>query len=415
MLFFPSDRIANLLRSEPGGVWIDPATNEFRFWLVAKLQTYLIREIDAGASLELNAWVIESDGGRFGAFGLSVEDDAVHPKVIYGACRSTNEIENLRALLEMTTVPVQFHNENELPLLNATCTFNPGEAATFVAALPTGQYPTGDGVLLRRKALDILQDSMVGNADPEPRIIASCTIPLRIVRKERTKATVVGVGEFTLGNADQGHELEKLTFQLLDALFTFGTYHSPQRDHGDIKREVCDVLALSRVRQIKEEGIFVVQNKVANTDGRKRTTERRGLTIQNNILSGLKQAAGAVKKLRQKIQIYKSDGSNIEEDPSEVMAVVEPLNLRERANNVGSGIVLVSDLHEGVDWQMVWEKLRESRKETGYYYHVLDLQELHGLIVNANGQPAIFESYLIERWKRMEEKSNALVRFRFIV
>lgn len=415
MFLLPSDRIAILLRSEPGGIWIEPSANIFRFWLVAKLQTFLIREIDAGANIALNVWVIESDGASFAAFGFSVYDDAVRPKVIYGACRSTEEIDNLRILLGMTTVPLQLYNENELALFNATCMFDPEKAASVVAALPAGDYPAGDGIFLRRRALDILQASMVNDAAIEPRIVAQCQLPLDLVRKERMKATVLGVGDFTIDNADQGNELERLTFQLFDALFTFGAYHSPKCDHAHGRREVCDVLALSRVRQVKEEGIFVIQNKVANTDGKQRTLERRGLTIQRNILRGLGQALGAVKNLQDGIRVYRSDGSRIEADPPEIAAVTEPLNLHERAKEVGYGIVLVSDLHEGVDWQAVWENLREASRETGYFFHVLDLRELHGLIVNANGLPAIFESYLIERWTRMAEQKNALVRFRFIV
>ena len=275
MIFFPSARIADLLRDEPGGVWIDPSANEFKLWIVAKLQTCIIREIDFGASASLAVWVIENEGASFAAFGLLVYDDAQRPKSIYGACRSTEEIDNLRILLELTSVPLQLHNENRLPLLNAKCTFDPDPAARVVATLPKGDYPAGDGIMLRRNALDILQNSMVEGAAPEPRIVASCELPLTFVGKNRVKATVIGVGDFTLDNADQGNELEKLTFHLFDALFKFGTYHSPQRDHGNGKREVCDVLALSRVRRIAEEGIFVIQNKVATTDGRKRTCERQ--------------------------------------------------------------------------------------------------------------------------------------------
>ena len=415
MLLLHSGRIATLLRSEPGGVWIEPSANEFKFWLVAKVQTYLIREIDAGANIHLNAWAIEHEGARFAVFGFSINDDKVCSKVIYGACRSTDEIDNLRAFFGVSTVPLQLYNENELPLLSALCTFDPEKAASFVNQLPTGQYPAGDGVASRRKVLDILQNSMLEGAAPEPRIVAQCELPLSLSRKERLTSTVFGVGDFTLDNADQGNELEKLTFQLFDALFTFGTYHSPQRDHAKTKREVCDVLAVSRIQELEKEGVFVIQNKVANTDGKERTTERRGLSIQNNIVKGIDQAVGAIKKLKAGIQVYRSDGTKIEIDPPEVAAAVEPLKLHERAKQFGYGIVLVSDLHEGADWQMIWRKLQEAARETGYFYHVLDLQELHGLIVNSDGRPALFEGYLVERWKRMGEQQNALVRFRFIV
>ena len=84
-----------------------------------------------------------------------------------------------------------------------------------------GEYPAGDRILLRRKALDILQASMIKDAAPEPRIVARCELPLTLTRKERTKATVLGVGDFTLNNANQGIEIEKLTILFLDDLFRY--------------------------------------------------------------------------------------------------------------------------------------------------------------------------------------------------
>jgi hypothetical protein len=417
MIFMHSARIAGLMRDEPGGVWIDHSFNEPKLWLVAKLQMNLIREIDAGAATSLSAWVVEIDGASFAAFGFVVYDDPVHPMTIYGACRSTEEIDDLRALLGMTSVPVQIHNENALPVLHIACKFDPLIAAPVVDALPTGDYPPGDGVLLREQALNVVEASQESGAVPDSRITASCEMPLTFERKVHLKATVIGSGTTTLTDSDQGKELERHTFQLLDNLFPFGTFHSPQRDHTKGRLEVCDVLAVSRIREIDEEGIVVIQNKVAeaSTRGLNRTTERRGLSIQKNILGGIDQAVGAIKKLKDGIQVYRLDGTKIEEDRPEVVAVAEPLNLHERAKQAGNGIVLVSDMHDGVDWELVWGKMLEAARETGYFFHVLDLQELQKLVVNANGRPAMFEGFLVTRWKRMAERKSAFARFKFKV
>lgn len=415
MIFIPTSRIVDLMRVEAAGVWIERSTNDPKLWMVAKLPMNLIREIDAGAAVSLRVWVVELDGGMIPVFGFLVFDDAVHPYAVYGACRSTEEIDDLRTLLAMTSFPLQVHNENGLPLFHAVCKIAPDLAASVSHALPSGDYPSGDGVELRARALDVVAASLEPGSAPDPRIRASCVLPLGFEHTEKLQAHVIGSGTVTLTDTDEGNELERLTFQLFDSLFSFGAYHAPEIDDGAQRRELCDVLALSRVREFPQEGIFVIQNKVASafSDGLKRTTERRSKSIQKNILKGIGQAVGAIKKLKAGVQVYCHRGAVIEADPPEVAAAVEALNLRQRANQVGHGIVLISDMHGGVEWQKVWETMLHAARETGYLFHVLDLRELQRMILHANGRPALLESYLVTRWNLMAEQKSALVRFDF--
>ena len=104
----------------------------------------------------------------------------------------------------------------------------------------------------------------------------------------------------------------------------------------------------------------------------------------------------------------------IEEDRPEIVGVVEPLDLTARAQEVGFGIILISDMHEGVDWVDVLLELAEATEATGYFHFVLDLQEMYGLIGNCNGQPAILESYLIQRFKKTVSEKTAMIRSQFI-
>ena len=413
MILMPSRRVTDRLVNEPGGVWIDASANEFDFWLVAKLRTNLIREIDAGIAVDLRVWVVDTEGGRFAAFGLTVHDSA-KPEMYYGACRLTEEIELLRELLTAGCAPIQFHNETELPYLSGLVTFDATDAAASVAALPTAPYPSGDDFRLRCTALDIVKDSLAPNAQPDPRICVSATLPLTIENCERLNATVAGVGKFTVDDNDQGTELEKLTFLLLDRLFPFGVYHSPERDDRDGRREVCDVLAVSRTPRFEEEGLLVIQNKVATVDGVLRTPQRRARSIEKNIFKGLKQAIGAIRQLKDGVQVYQKGGQPIEVDPPEITETIPLLNLAERANQVGHGIVLVSELHPDIDGGTIWTELAAACRKTGWPYHILDLMELHQMALNANGDPAMLENYLLERWKRTAAAQNALVRFRFI-
>jgi len=229
---------------------------------------------------------------------------------------------------------------------------------------------------------------------------------------------VAGIGEVNLTDTNEGRELERLTLQAFEHLFPFGAFINPQVGEGKKRRELCDLLAVSRVREIDTEGIFVVQNKVASAfpDGLKRKTARRAKSIQNNILEAIDQLSGAIKALAAGETIYRiEDGTNIEIDPPlpELLGIVEPLNLKERANQIGQGIVVISDMQEGVDWDKAFYALAEVWRETRYYCQVLDLQELGRLISHSKGRPAMLEGLLLKRGQVMVEKKTPLVRFQF--
>jgi hypothetical protein len=411
-MFFPDKRIASRLRDERGGVWIANSTNAPKLWLVTKLPNHTIRDVHSGADVTLNVYVVDVSGVRVAVFGFTIFDDLDHPKMVTGACRSQLEIENLTSLLKLDCLPIQFHNENGMPMLSAQCSFYPANAKRVVESLPD-DHPV-DGYAVRQEALDIVQEWSDNPSQTEPRILTRCKLPIQLTNYEVFNVHLPTVGTVNLDDADQGKELELLTLQLFDEAFSYGAYHSPQREDSKGLLEVCDVLAVSRIRQVEREGIFVVQNKVAATDGNIRTLDRRGATIRKNIRKAIKQSVGAIKKLKSGSQIFKKDGTKIEEDRPEIAGVVEPLDLVARAHEVGYGVILISDMHEGVDWVDVLFELADATQETGYYHYVLDLQEMYALITNCNGQPAILESYLIQRWEKMASERTAMIRSQFI-
>jgi hypothetical protein len=414
MIFFPCERIASRLHSEPAGIWIADSINDPKLWLVAKLPNHLIRALNSNAIAELNLYVVDIDGTQLPLFGITVYDDPRHPKMVTAGLRSTSEIENLTSLLQLSTVPIQFHNENEIPLLAATCTFDCRKAEEVLSTLRTAPKLSAGEFESRKTALDLVVEWTHDESKVETRIIAECKLRLTLSNLETFNVQLLSVGNVNLNDTDQGGELETLTFHLFEELFKFGAFHSPQRDDAKGRLEVCDVLAVSRIREVENEGVFVVQNKVATTDERIRTTERRGLTIQKNIRSAIGQSIGAIKKLKSGVQIYRKSGTKIEEDPAHVVGKVDPLDLTSRAQEVGYGIILISDMHEAVNWKVVWQDLMTAFQETGYYHFVFDLRELHALITHSNGHPIVFENYLIQMFEKMTKEPNAMIRSNFI-
>ena len=415
MIFMPSLEIQNRLLAEPAGVWVDRSGNEPHLWLVAKLPQNLIREIDVGAKITLSAWVVQIDAELFTAFGFLIYDDPDQPMAICNVCHSTDDVIAFRDMLKQGAFPLQIHNEIGIQLLHVACRIDSSSATGLIAAISTDNHPAGDGIALRRRAQDIIEASQKPGTIPDPSIKASCSLPITIEKKVKLEVLVMPSETFSLTDTRQGRELELLTFQQLDTLFPFGTFHSPERDHTKGRLEVCDVLAVSRIRLSDEEGIFVIQNKVspALESGLQRSTFRRKNSIQKNIIKGITQTVGAINRIKAGTQLYKNTGEPIEKDQPEVASIVEPLNLRERANKVGNGIVLISEMQGGVDWKLVWKEMFKACQKTNYCFHVLDLLELQQLILHSNGKPSVFEALLLVRFTRMAKEETAAVRFEY--
>lgn len=352
MGFSPSTEIHDRLVSEMAGVFIDRAFNPPPpFWLVAKLPMNLIREVRAGAELSLMIWLVQIEDHLIATFGLRVYDDKAAPFTTFGSCRAESETSDLLALLRHGEFPLQIHNENLLPLFSAQCRFDSGLAKQVMSFTPTPTPPGQTGFDLRQQADDAVEKSLAGESVPS--ITASCELNLTFEWTKSQKIHVLGKGDVSLDDKDEGEELERLTFLAFDALFPFGAFHSPKVGEGKNRRELCDVLGVARVLEIGNEGIFVVQNKVLPA-GLERKTLRQGKSIQNQIMDGIGQLEGAINALRRGETIYRDqDGTLIETDPPECTGRIPPLNLKARAAEIGQGIVVISDMHHAVDWKAV--------------------------------------------------------------
>jgi len=348
-----------------------------------------------------------------------VDDNPQHPMLCFGACRSSEQVEDLRALLTMTSFPLQVHNEIFMPVLHAKCRIVPERLRPVLDLLPlVGDHPAAEGRELRARALDVITASAEPNAVADPRLRASCLQPLIFESTQSLREYVPGTGLFCLDDKDEGNELERLGFEAFDYLCPFGAFHQPRVDYGGKRRELCDILAISRIREHEAEGIFVVQSKVASAtpEGLGRTDTRRAASIQKNILAAIGQLKGAVRRLRSGDPIFRADGTPVEVDPPlpELERAIEPLDIRRRANKVGHGIVLVSDMHEGVEWEIIARELIDGGNAANYLFHVLDLRELQQLVSHSAGRPAILEGYLIQRWQFMAQRKTAFLRSWFV-
>jgi len=405
------------MRIEAAGVWLDRSSSNSELWVVAKLPMNVIRAIKSGAAVSLRSWVVDIDGKHVTAFGFQVDDNPQQPCLIYGACRTAEQVQNLRSLMAAATFPLQVHNEIFLPVLYASCVIDPQLARPAIDVTVPNEWPDPEGKQIRARALDVIQASVDWDVLPNA-ILAHCKQPLTFERMQHVSWYIPSGGTVRLEDQDQGNELERLAFEAFEYLCPFGAYHQPQVKVGGKLRELCDILAVSRRRESDEEGLFIVQSKVASewAEGLARTTSRRAASIHKSILAAINQLKGAIRQLRAGNFVFRADGTPIEVDPPlpELKTLLEPLNLRERANKVGHGIALVSDMNEDVDWKDVARELIAASAASKYFFHVLDLRELQRLVTYSGGRPALFEGHLVRRWELVVQSGSALVRSSFL-
>lgn len=412
LLLIPSSRITERMKLERAGVWLERSAPTPNLWMVAKLPMNVIRAVHAGAAVALELWVVEIDETPISVFGLKVDDDVQHPTCAFGACRSNPETEDLRTVLKASAFPIQFHNELSLPILRVLCRSEVERARPVLDVLRA--HPNSAERELRTRALDVVHASMTPDAAHDPRMKIRCEIPLAIEESEVLGFHVVGSGPVCLDDPDEGAELERLTFQAFEFLCPFGVYHQPQVEKGRTRRELCDVLAISRVREHEDEGVFVIQSKVASVTvaGLLRTTARRSSSIHKSILAAIGQLRGAVRRLRSGGPVYRADGTSIEDDLPSLRPPpsVAPLDLRTRVSKVGHAIAIISEMHEDADWRAIGTTLVEASQSTGFLFHVLDLRELQALVSYSDGRPAVLEAHLVRRWELVRVSGTALIR-----
>lgn len=378
-----------------------------------------IRSIYSGAPVRLRACLADVDGVLVPTIGIQIYDDEESPLACFQAFRDQEELSLLCEMLDNDQFDVQFFNETLLPVLGASCRAEASKRAAAVQSLMgSSEAGVGPSNEVRERALDAVEKTVdPKNSDPSV-LRADVEIPLQLAGLDAGRLYLVGNGSVSLADQDQGEELERLVFQAFDFLCPSGAFRRPlvRKDSGT--RELCDVLALSRVPIDENEGLFVIQSKVEPIwrERLSRHTERRALSIQKNVQRAVKQLAGAVRTLRRGRTILRSDGVPLRgrlPDENAQVEALEALDLSKRAKNVGHAIAIVSELHQAVDWKMIGLELAKATSKFKFLFHVMDLSELLHLVAGAKGSPAVFESHLIHRWEAMVTNRTALIRVRF--
>jgi hypothetical protein len=388
---------------DEAGVWTE-RTKDGALNLVVKAPTHALRAVHRlEAPVSLRIAVVELDGVQLLIFGLRIEDEPGCPSTSFGPLRDERDLEELLGVLEREAVPVHLFNELVLNLLRLDCTLPP-ETQDIRSRLVDCVPHLTDLRKAPRATIDAIMDhfhTLEGSGQGDVRAVVHVTETLPLARVQTTELEVVhlGAGAFRLSDLDEGGELERLVYPLFEWLCPTRAYLSPHVGEGPKRRELTDLLAFTPTPELTQEGFFLVESKALSVAAAQvdKSSTKRAKSVLKDIRKGIRQVLGAAKRVYSGAPITTREG--------------QPIDIQERAKQAGHGIVLLSELHSGVDWGEVAGLVEKARPKL--LVHVLDLTELQKLVSQSEGRPAVFEHFLIERWKAVL-KQRSLVRLRVL-
>lgn len=403
LVFFPSSRLRDRMLVEGGGAWTE-RTADGDLHLVVKAPTHSIRAVHRfGAAASLRVALVELDGARLLVFGVRIEDEPGCPNTFVAPLREARDVDEVVQLLARSEVRVHVFNELTLNLLAVDCDL-PSEAKSLRDRLVAWVPQVTEVRSARRATIDAIMDHVEalesGHESLRQAVVHVWeTLPLRCDRTTELEVVYLGAGTFKLSDLDEGGELERLVFPLFEWLCPTRAFLSPKIDEQGKRRELTDVLAFTPAPECTEEGFFLIESKALSVVNAKqgKSSDKRGRSVEKDIRKGIRQLLGAAKNVHSGSPIYDRDGV--------------PIDMQERAKAVGHGLVLLSEMHSSVDWGEVARQIEEARSKL--LVHVMDLAELQKLVSQSEGRPAVFESFLIQRWEAVFEH-RGLVRTRVV-
>jgi hypothetical protein len=398
-MFMPSSRNWEEMKYEAAGCWPLPINNGDEFALVTKMSASTIKAAYRSCPLSLTVARAETPDGVVLATTLTVADDPSAALMLSGVLRYAEEQLAIENILRTGRTLMVFFDELSRPVARAVCTFNAPECAAASAMVDTvGPRYVGPWSDMLADVLDEVQ----GFGDPQLAVPAKfaptfITIPLKLSEFETGRLTAIGLGDtldFRLDDPDEGQGLEQSIWHLLEHLFEGHIFHSPSVREGSDIRELTDILTFCDV------GPCLFESKAAAilTTSLDRSTERRAKNVQKQIDKGVDQLVGAIRNLARGLPLMTKRGSAFTLPPT--------------VGTIRQGVVMVSEMLPGLDWEGVGAKLLNASMQSGAMLHVLDLRELRMLVGISKDDPVLFAAHLSHRFDVMTERKHAMLRTR---
>lgn len=374
------DRIYNELVHEPAGLWF--VSDSYGSKVMVKTPSTTIKAIIKGCRIEFPFGKDEINGIDIFHTGLKILDDPVHYQLIFSTHRFLDEHFSIAKVLNLVRVQIQLVNE-----LNVCCAFGdlviPETKRQDILSLlqnPKRLY-VGDFNGQVKGSLDRFEQIFMN-----PSSLMSASIPIlqiegRIENFQTMKNSLVDVEGNSINTSiagNEGDELEKEVFLVLQTIFGRNTFRNPKISSKNKTRERTDILAYS------QHGVFLIETKalgVLQGEIDQRKMERKVIGLQKQICKAVCQLVGATKKISERVPIYDVTGKEVEID----------------RQIVPHCIILISEFLPFGNWDQVTHEIMKGMIEIPSFIHLMGLKEFMTFIGHARGDCNQFDHFLLQR------------------
>jgi hypothetical protein len=379
-----AEKIWKEVLHEKGGVWY--ISDEYGFKILIKSPSSAIRSIIKGCKVE---FIFGKDNENEKAIfhtGVKIFDDAIHFLNLSGTHRFEREHNSLLRIMKNELIPVQLFNEMSVCVAFCVVSFDPVKRMKVIRFLgDKSDLYTGDFDEKISRSLDCfaytIDKSLKFDNVHDIEVMSMSGSFSEWKMMENHFAGVNEASKIVIDDLDEGGVLEKQVWTALESLFDYDIYLHPQVSHKNVKRELTDILAFS------EYGIFLIETKALGilNNEKDQNIDRKVANIQKQVEKGIKQLAGAVKKIRSSEIMFDNRGNEIKFDRTLLPHC----------------IVLVSDLLSFGDWTPTVMKMFQTMIDVPMQLHLMDLTEFMRYIGYSMKSKYQFDYLLMKRTEEL--------------
>jgi hypothetical protein len=398
-MHIPSEDVYKKILHEAAGIWFVPSIGADAHAILLKAPTNVLKALMAGCEVKVTFAFDRSANAPILVSCIQIYDDEASPLMVFNPHRNRIQHSALLEILNRESTPLFLYDELSRNIAWAQSSWSGHPDKIFQLISSFQDLYTGESTDDVQHALDNLQISLDSAITiPFATRIGFEQIGLRSLSFNTKDIYSFSVNDkakmFNALGEDEGGGFEQTTWQLLESLFDYQLYKSPQTisDSGR-KRELTDIFGCN------DKGLFLFETKVSSVlnTSPERSTERRARNIESQIRKALGQLTGGIRAVRSDQKIVSKSG----------------IELHFNHEIVPHGIVVVSEMLPAVNWAEVLRLLMKASLESSSMLHIVDLEELLFLIRYSNSVYH-FDYYLMQRYGAVINQKNVFVRAKFI-
>jgi len=390
-MHIPSERVYREMNSEVASLWYLPANGGDELAFLIKAPTSSIKALIAGCSLRL----FFGKKNSYLCVGVQISDIPSSPIFISKIQTETEEHDALFRALKKKNIPLFLFSEMDKCLAWNNLELTKRDAHDTLNYIgEKSELYTGSFTSEMSHALDCFGYS----SDSTNTRSSAHSMPVCRIRPHLGEWSIIH-GHFysnhhlyaiTINEKNEGETFERVIWASLTSVFPSTLYKSPQIKIGTKVRELTDVFAFYPY------GSFIIEAKdlsVLNV-GYHRDQARRTTGVQKQITKAITQLIGASKAFARNDRIFEASGSEL------IVNRTLPPHC----------IILITELMHWGDWEEIVNQLMEAMKQTGTFFHLLDLHEFIALLKGSSGKAELLDYNLMERCKLFVEKQSVFIR-----